>query len=79
MNPYIIHSVRLINQICKSNGGALIMIMFRVECKPTYHWDDYSSTHFEVFASNLNGAWKRVLELEDRSNIIRIYPVRIIQ
>lgn len=56
-----------------------MMIMFRVECKPTDHWNDYGNTHFEVFACNLREAWKRVLELEDRSNIIRIYPVRVIQ
>lgn len=55
-----------------------MIIMFRVECKLTDHWDDYGSTHFEVFASNMREAWKQALKLVDRSDIIRIYPVRTI-
>jgi hypothetical protein len=55
-----------------------MMIMFRVECKSTDHWDDYGSTHFEVFASNMQDAWKQALKLVDRADIKQVYAVKTI-
>lgn len=55
------------------------MTQYRVELKKSNTGDDdWGSLFFHVFAKTDKEAWKKACDLEDASNIKRIYPIKFI-